>query len=196
MVPELNPRKSLTVHGASNTFYPVWFGEGCWSEMGTTITIDREDVHTDELWKGSMHLEFKFHSSGGGHGADYWDWKYAFHKNQLWAGFKVEVLISFFAFTNFKIDFCLFESLKMNLVKKGVGLMLKGDSTYTYTTTCADTTVEQASESDPDAPIVYNYQNDPTHQYSFTMAPTQTIPESIKQGKLMSFDLHLFFFQA
>ena len=68
----LRTKKPLTVHGTSDTFYPVWFGDECWIDMGTTITIDRADVHTGGTWKGSMHLEFKFHSQGGGHGSDYW----------------------------------------------------------------------------------------------------------------------------
>ena len=159
--------------------------------MSTTISIDRDSVHMDVNWKGSMHLDFTFHSHNNGHGSSFWKWEYVSYQKQHWVTFCTHTRTH--AHTRADTHTRIQADWMMHGAKRGVGLWLMGGSTYTFRSTCATTTIEQVKPSfsniniipplvfppqkapveSPDAPIVYNYQGDPTASYSFSIAPTQ-----------------------
>ena len=60
------------VEGDQDKFYPVSFYDSQWLEnTPTCVYVSRHNVHTDELWRGSMSARFEFHVTLWGNGAEY-----------------------------------------------------------------------------------------------------------------------------
>jgi len=65
---------SFVVKGDINTYYPVLFTDGGWSNnVATEMTIGRSSVHTDASWRGSCIYKFRFHTTNWGHLSNFID---------------------------------------------------------------------------------------------------------------------------
>lgn len=63
---------SFKVAGDSEKFYPVIFIDGGWNDNSPTeLLLARSDVHKDKPWLGSLMSKFNFHTSSGGHKANF-----------------------------------------------------------------------------------------------------------------------------
>jgi len=76
----LNVRAQLTgsiiVGGDLNKFYPVSWKDGNFTlNKPSELIIGRSNIHTDELWKGSVMAVISYHVSNGGHGSEFIDVK-------------------------------------------------------------------------------------------------------------------------
>lgn len=63
---------SFKVAGDPEKFYPVIFTDGGWNDNSPTeLLLSRSNVHMDKAWLGSLISKFTFHTSAGGHKANF-----------------------------------------------------------------------------------------------------------------------------
>lgn len=63
---------TFRVAGDPGKFYPVIFADGGWNDNSPTeLILARSNVHTDKDWLGSLISKFTFHTSAGGHKANF-----------------------------------------------------------------------------------------------------------------------------